>query len=124
MWLLDVNMPNPLTAFLGELGIQAATATDRGWGTLTNGRLVEAAVREGFVCLLTRDRLFGDSAAQALHKFPQFAVVLIGLPQLKAPQFLQSFQTAWESSPIKPVSGKMIHWPPTPVLPHKGGGKK
>jgi hypothetical protein len=111
MWLLDVNMPSRLTSLLGEFGIKAETATSRNWATLTNGRLVEAAVSGGFSCLLTRDKLFGDSAAKGLKSFRQFAVVLVALPQMKESDFLESFRTAWNSSPIKPVPGKMIRWP-------------
>ncbi len=111
MWLLDVNMPRPLIAALAELGIQAKTAIDQGWKNLTNGRLVEAAVSQGFSCLLTRDKLFGDSASRALRNFPQFSVVLITLPQMKAPGFMENFKAAWRLSPIKPVPGEMIHWP-------------
>lgn len=45
MWLLDVNIPRQLKALLSELGIPSETATERGWGTLVNGDLVEAAAR-------------------------------------------------------------------------------
>jgi len=111
MWLLDVNMPKPLIAALGELGIQARTAIDQGWKNLTNGRLVEAAVAQGFSSLLTRDQLFGESANRALRNFPQFSVVLITLPQMKAAGFMENFKVAWRIAPITPVPGKMIHWP-------------
>jgi len=37
MWLLDVNMPKKIGPLLGELGIEAHSADDRGWGGLTNG---------------------------------------------------------------------------------------
>jgi hypothetical protein len=42
MWLLDVNMPKQVRGLLGEFGIVAHAADDRGWGGLTNGALVEA----------------------------------------------------------------------------------
>ena len=64
MWLLDVNLPKKVGAFLGEFGIEAHCAGDRGWGGLTNGVLVEAAQQAGFRCILTRDRLFSESAAR------------------------------------------------------------
>jgi hypothetical protein len=48
---------------------------------LSNGELVSAAVGAGFTCLLTRDQLFGESAARALKTFPSFAVVVVDLPQ-------------------------------------------
>jgi hypothetical protein len=52
-------------------------------GGLTNGILVEAAANAGFNCILTRDRLFGESAARALKRFPGFSVVLVTIPQLR-----------------------------------------
>jgi len=66
MWLLDVNMPRQLKGLLAELGITAETANAQGWGTLVNGELLEAAASSGFECLLTRDRLFGQSASNHL----------------------------------------------------------
>jgi len=48
MWLLDVNMPKRVAALLGEFEIESHTAGDRGWGGLTNGALVGAAVEAGF----------------------------------------------------------------------------
>ena len=49
----------------------------------------------GFSCVLTRDRLFGESAARALTKrFPSFGVVLITIPQLRGPEFLAQFRTS------------------------------
>lgn len=41
MWLLDVNMPKRVASLLGEFGIKADSADDRGWGGLTNGALVQ-----------------------------------------------------------------------------------
>ena len=32
MWLLDVNLPKKIGALLGEFGIEAHCADDRGWG--------------------------------------------------------------------------------------------
>jgi hypothetical protein len=37
MCLLDVNMPKKVASLLGEFGIKADSADDRGWGGLTNG---------------------------------------------------------------------------------------
>ena len=111
MWLLDVNMPLPLQTALRDLGIPSSGAAQHGWGTLSNGRLVEAAVAKGFDCLLTRDRLFDQSAASSLKTFPTFAVVLITLPQRKADFFLEAFRDAWEHAPISPMPGVLISWP-------------
>ncbi len=105
MWLLDVNMPRQLKGLLAELGIPAETATERGWGTLVNGELLKAAADSGFSCLLTRDRLFGETAGRHLKDHPVFSVVIITLPQVRASQFLPPFREAWTKMPITPVPG-------------------
>ena len=81
MWLLDANMDVHLVTPLSESGIRCESASMRGWKALANGALVTEAVNAGFSCLLTRDGLFGESAAKALKQFPQFAVVPVTLPQ-------------------------------------------
>lgn len=111
MWLLDVNMPKKVASLLAEFGIKANSADDRGWSGLTNGALVEAAVEAGFDCVLTRDRLFGESAARTLKRFPNFCVVLVTIPQLRGPDFLAHFRSAWDRAPIEPISGKLLTWP-------------
>ncbi len=45
MWLPDVNMPRKIAMVLGEFGISAQTVELRGWNGLTNGMLVEVAVK-------------------------------------------------------------------------------
>lgn len=111
MWLLDVNMPLQSADLLRQLGIEAATAQSRGWGGYTNGELVEAAVRAGFTCILTRDRLFSESAARSLERFSSFCVVLVAIPQLRAVEFLVKFREAWERNPIQIVAGTSLIWP-------------
>jgi len=111
MWLLDANMPLQLVPLLRELGVDADSAVARSWNWLSNGSLVGAAVEANFTVLLTRDRLFGESAAQALKLYPEFSVVRIALPQLRANPFLISFPTAWSEAPILPSPGRMIEWP-------------
>jgi hypothetical protein len=111
MWLLDVNMPRQLKGVLAELGIPAETAIERGWGTLVNGELLQAAATSGFDCLLTRDRLFGETAAGNLKRYPIFSIVFITLPQVRASQFLLSFQEAWRRNPIVPAAGQVKSWP-------------
>ena len=111
MWLLDVNVPRDIAGLLGELGINAQHSNARGWNGLTNGALVEAAWTNNFVCVLTRDRLFAESAARALKKFPKFSVVLITIPQVKGTQFLSLFQAAWAENPIQPIPGLQSSWP-------------
>jgi predicted nuclease of predicted toxin-antitoxin system len=113
MWLLDVNMPKKLVAVLGEFGVEAATAESRGWRGFTNGELVEAAAGAGFTCILTRDRLFSESAAGMFSRFPRFCVVLVTLPQLRGAQFLEQFRFSWQRNPIRPEPGMLIRWPAT-----------
>jgi len=111
MWLLDVNMPRQLVALLESEGIKTDTAAARGWGNLSNGALLEAAAAAGFRSILTRDRLFGASASRALRRFPEFSVVLVTLPQLRAQRFLEAFQAAWSAAPIVPAPGELSVWP-------------
>lgn len=111
MWLLDVNVPRDVAGLLSEFGIEAHHTRSRGWHELKNGMLVEAASSNGFVCVLTRDRLFGESAARALKKFPEFSIVLVTIPQVRGPEFLRLFRLAWSESPIRPVPGLLSRWP-------------
>jgi hypothetical protein len=111
MWLLDVNLPKKISGLLCEFGIEAHGADDRGWGGLTNGALVEVAQQAGLGASLTRDRLFSESGARALTRFPEFSVVLVMIPQLRGLEFLEHFRSAWVRSPIQPVSGQLLRWP-------------
>ena len=114
MWLLDANVDVHLAPLLKQWGIPCGTAAERGWKALSNGELVATAYAEGFHCLLTRDQLFGETASLALKSFPQFAVVVITLPQQRWPEYRQSFIEAWAASPVQPTPGHLIHWPRTP----------
>lgn len=111
MWLLDVNMPRQLKGLLGELGVSVDSVSERGWGALANGDLVQAAARSGFTCLLTRDQLFGESASRSLRRFPEFSIVLVVLPQVRAAQFLEEFTASWAEHPIVPSPGQILSWP-------------
>jgi hypothetical protein len=111
MWLLDANVDVHLAAIFKERGISCDTVARRGWKTLSNGELVALAFAEGFRCLLTRDQLFGESASRALKSFPEFAVVVIGLPQQPWPEYQRRFLEAWAASPIQPAPGRLIRWP-------------
>src|SRR5579862_9326103 len=111
MWLLDANVDVHLVPVLRGFGISCDTAGNRGWKALSNGQLVTAAVSAGFVCLLTRDQLFGQSAARALNSFPQFAIVVVGIPQQPWPQYRDRFVAAWAQRAIEPLAGKLTHWP-------------
>ena len=112
MWLLDVNMPREIVGLLDELGVHAQhTGTIPGWDELTNGALVEAAWSKNFDCVLTRDRLFAESAARALKKFPEFSVILVTLPQARGSEFLKVFRSAWERTRVIPIPGRSLSWP-------------
>ena len=111
MWLLDANMDVNLVSVLTDFRIACDTAGKRGWKALSNGDLVSAAVDADFRCLLTRDRLFGESASRALKLFPQFAVVVVNVPQRPWPQYREQFLALWGERPIQPVAGQLIQWP-------------
>ena len=115
MWLLDANVDVHLAGVLKQWGIPCDTAGHRDWKALSNGELVTRAFAEGFHCLLTRDYLFGESASQALKSNPEFAIVVITLPQAGWPQYRLRFLEAWTKSPIQPVPGHIIFWPAPPV---------
>jgi hypothetical protein len=111
MWLLDANMDVHLVSVLSDFGVRCDTAGNRGWKALSNGDLVSAAVSAGFRCLLTRDRLFGESASRALKSFPQFAVIVVHIPQQRWQQYRERFIVQWTEHPIEPIAGEMILWP-------------
>jgi hypothetical protein len=111
MWLLDANMDVHLVFVLTGFEISCDTAGKRGWKALSNGDLVSVAVEAGFRCLLTRDQLFGQSACRALKLFPQFAVVVVNVPQRPWPQYREQFLALWREHRIKPVAGQLIQWP-------------
>ena len=64
--------------------------------------LVSAAVAAGFDCLLTRDQLFGESASRALKLYPEFAVVLVTIPQRPWEQYRLEFLRCWSEKPSPP----------------------
>ncbi len=94
MWLLDANVDVHLVAVFRQFGVPCDTAANRGWNALSNGELVATAFAEGFRCLLTRDQLFGESASQTLKSFPEFAVVVITLPQQRWHEYRERFLEA------------------------------
>jgi len=109
MWLLDVNMDVHLVPLLQDLGISSETAQRRGWGALSNGDLVAVAADAGFDCLLTRDQLFGESAARAMRLFPRFAVVVVDIPQQPWRKYREAFLEQRARHPVDPVYGQLTH---------------
>jgi|HubBroStandDraft_2_1064218.scaffolds.fasta_scaffold1438133_2 predicted nuclease of predicted toxin-antitoxin system len=89
MWLLDKNVPIQLVGLLADVGIDAVLADAKGWGALKNGELVAAAATDGISCILTRDRLFAESAGRVAQAArgpvdcsPHFeAVARSGIPE-------------------------------------------
>jgi len=96
---------------LKQSGIDCNWTGAEGWQNLSNGALVKAASAAGYVCLLTNDKKFADSAGNALSKNPSFSVIEITLPQSPKAEFSKSFSQAWSSAPIVPVPAKVIKWP-------------
>ena len=110
-WLLDANLPVQMVRRLSGYGLVAETTAARGWNSLVNGKLLEAAATNGFSAILTRDRLFGESASKTLKKYSQIGIVILTLPQLRAAEFDLAFVSAWSKQSINPVPGKIIEWP-------------
>ena len=73
--------------------------------------LAQAASREGFRVLLTRDRGFGASAGSILEALPELAIVIVTLPQVREAAYLSAFDAAWRRRSIEPVAGAIIEWP-------------
>ena len=111
MWLLDVNLPNGVIGILKGFGIDCDTTVARGWRDLGNVALASVASKSGFKAVLTRDRLFGESAAKALHSFPELSIVIIRISQSKQSAYVKEFEVAWQARPIKPIAGMVVEWP-------------
>jgi hypothetical protein len=73
--------------------------------------LLEQANANGFTSLLTRDRLFKDSAAKAFKQHPHFSIILIAIPQAKFDVYNELFAKYWHLAPITPRPGQFIVWP-------------
>jgi len=92
-------------------GLPVARQKGAAGRALRNGDLVTAAFQAGFDTLLTRDRLFAESASRTWRKFPAFGVVIVTLPQLPSQRYLEAFAAAWIASPIQPIPGTIVVWP-------------
>jgi predicted nuclease of predicted toxin-antitoxin system len=108
MWLLDVNIDIKLVEVLANQGIKARSTIELGWRHLINGDLVRAAKENGYTTIMTRDGLFGESAARVLKAYPEIAVVIVTLPQRRREPYIAAFIDAWTKNPIKPLTGKII----------------
>lgn len=110
-WLLDTNVSHTLVDFLMSYGISCSTAQAEGWAELSNGNLVQAAVDGGFLVILTRDKLFKESASRTLRKHTGVSIVLLKLPQAKEAELTQLLGKMWANAPITPVAGQLVFWP-------------
>ena len=111
MWLLDEGLPVPLYKCLQSFGVQVETVEFRKWKGLRNGNLVAVSAEAGFVCILTKDRLFAQDAKKSLVAYPKVAVVLILLPQLPREKYVKNFEAEWNKAKIVPVAGQVTEWP-------------
>jgi len=111
MWLLDANLDIHLVELRRRFGVDCDTAENRGWKAPANGNLVSVAFQSDFDVLLTRDRLFAESASRAWRSFPALAVVIVNIPQQRSSNYLEAFGAAWAESPIRPEPGKIVIWP-------------
>ena len=111
MWLLDHNVPVQLRGLLVEYGLEVETVVARGWQALRNGDLVVTASGEGFRALLTRDSRFAEAARSALDQLPEFALVVIGIPQRRWRLYEVEVRRAWSIKKIDPLPGEVIQWP-------------
>ena len=111
MWLLDANMDVHLVNLLAEFGIKCEAATRHGWGSLSNGDLIAAAIKAGFTCILTQDRLFAESATGAISADSRLSIVVVQLPQKPWREYTRQFRDAWVTHPINPVPGAVLQWP-------------
>jgi hypothetical protein len=74
--LLDQSTPVGIRTFLQEHRVQ--TCAQRGWDTLKNGDLLEAAEKAGFQVFLTPDKNVRHQQNLAIRTI---AIVVVGTPQ-------------------------------------------
>ena|SRR5262245_30367823 len=74
--LLDHVAPKGIARFL--TGHTVITAKDRGWDTLSNGELLDAAEHDGFDVLVTADK---NMRYQQNLRERRIALVVLGTPQ-------------------------------------------
>jgi predicted nuclease of predicted toxin-antitoxin system len=87
--LFDHVTPRGVARFLS--GHTVITAKDRGWDTLSNGELLEAAERAGFDVVVTADKnmryqqnLGGRKIAVVVLSTPQWPIVKLHLEKIAA----------------------------------------
>lgn len=109
--LVDVNLPPGVARLLNKAGVSATPAVREGWGTLANGNLIRAAVAKDYQGIITRDTTLHIDADYVLRTHPDFAVVIVRLPQVRGAEYLAAFAKALQHSPLRPETGKVLEWP-------------
>jgi hypothetical protein len=80
--LFDQGTPAPLRQFLSSH--QVATAYERGWSTLKNGELLQAAERAGFSVLVTTDTNLKYQQNLASRRISVVVLSTTSWPRIKA----------------------------------------
>ena len=80
--LLDQGTPAPLRAFL--VSHQVFTAYERGWSTLENGELLQAAELAGFLVLVTTDTNLKYQQNLASRRIAVVVLSTTSWPRIKA----------------------------------------
>lgn len=80
--LFDQGTPAPLRQFLQTH--QVSTAYERGWSTLTNGHLLEAAELAGFEVLVTTDTHLKYQQNLASRRISVVVLSTTSWPRIKA----------------------------------------
>jgi hypothetical protein len=79
--LFDQGTPVPLRGFLSRH--EVVTAFERGWSTLENGELLEAAEREGFELLVTTDSHLRDQQNLSNRRIAVVCVLTTSWPRIQ-----------------------------------------
>lgn len=111
MLLLDENLPLKIKDILEQNGYKCETVFTLGWSGLKNGQLVSKAIEKGYSAILTKDKLFAESAAKSLSKFPNFAVIRITLLQKTLKEYLNNFSLLLKEKPLELILGTLTEWP-------------
>jgi hypothetical protein len=81
-FLFDQGTPEPLRQFL--LSHQVFTAYERGWSTLKNGELIQAAESAGFAVLVTTDTNLKYQQNLAARRISVVELSTTSWPRIKA----------------------------------------
>ena len=103
--LFDQGTPAPLRQFL--LDHQVSTAYERGWSTLKNGELLQAAELAGFAVLVTTDTHLKRQQNLAARRIAVVVLSTTSWPRIKA--YLEPVVAAVDSA--VPASYFEVHIP-------------